>query len=82
MSPSEAQRPWPDIAGYPVEDAAGRRHVLPIRVYFEDTDSQGALGFRGDAELHEEAKGQPGHTPLTGRGIYVPLFALGAIGKA
>jgi hypothetical protein len=44
MSPSEAQRRWPDIAGRMVEHAAGRRHVLPIRVYFEDTDSQGALG--------------------------------------
>ncbi len=29
---------WPDLAGRIVEDADGRRHVLPVRVYFEDTD--------------------------------------------
>ncbi|HEU0060650.1 MAG TPA: YbgC/FadM family acyl-CoA thioesterase [Hyphomicrobiaceae bacterium] len=43
MSPSEAQRRWPDLAGHLVEDAAGRRHVLPIRVYFEDTDFSGLV---------------------------------------
>ena len=35
MSPPDA---WPDLAGRVVSDADGRRHVLPIRVYFEDTD--------------------------------------------
>lgn len=29
---------WPDLAGRIIEDDSGRRHVLPIRVYFEDTD--------------------------------------------
>lgn len=29
---------WPDLAGRIIDDEAGRRHVLPIRVYFEDTD--------------------------------------------
>jgi len=33
-----ADRPWPDLAGRIIEDAGGRRHVLPVRVYFEDTD--------------------------------------------
>jgi acyl-CoA thioester hydrolase len=33
-----SERHWPDLAGRIVEDAAGRRHVLPVRVYFEDTD--------------------------------------------
>jgi acyl-CoA thioester hydrolase len=33
---------WPDLAGRIVADASGRRrHVLPIRVYFEDTDFSG-----------------------------------------
>jgi acyl-CoA thioester hydrolase len=32
---------WPDIAGRIVADASGRRHLLPIRVYFEDTDAGG-----------------------------------------
>jgi len=43
MSPSEAQGRWPDISGHLVQDAAGRRHVLPIRVYFEDTDFSGLV---------------------------------------
>ena len=43
MSPSEAPRRWPDLSGHLVEDAAGRRHVLPIRVYFEDTDFSGLV---------------------------------------
>lgn len=34
---------WPDLAGRIVEDANGRRHVLPIRVYFEDTDFSGLV---------------------------------------
>lgn len=29
---------WPDLSGRIVEDDTGRRHVLPVRVYFEDTD--------------------------------------------
>ena len=32
---------WPDLAGRIVDDASGRRHVLPVRVYFEDTDAGG-----------------------------------------
>jgi acyl-CoA thioester hydrolase len=34
---------WPDLAGRLVEDASGRRHVLPVRVYFEDTDFSGLV---------------------------------------
>jgi acyl-CoA thioester hydrolase len=34
---------WPDLAGRLVEDPAGRRHVLPVRVYFEDTDFSGLV---------------------------------------
>lgn len=37
---------WPDLAGRLVEDESGRRHVLPIRVYFEDTDFS-ALVYHG-----------------------------------
>lgn len=32
---------WPDIAGRLVEDESGLHHVLPVRVYFEDTDAGG-----------------------------------------
>ena len=38
-----ADRRWPDLAGRLVEDAGGRRHVLPVRVYFEDTDFSGLV---------------------------------------
>ncbi len=37
-------RTWPDLAGRLVNDANGaRRHVLPVRVYFEDTDFSGLV---------------------------------------
>jgi acyl-CoA thioester hydrolase len=32
---------WPDLAGRLIDDDNGRRHVLPVRVYFEDTDAGG-----------------------------------------
>jgi acyl-CoA thioester hydrolase len=34
---------WPDLAGRLIADAAGRGHVLPVRVYFEDTDFSGLV---------------------------------------
>lgn len=34
---------WPDLAGRIIVDGKGRRHVLPIRVYFEDTDFSGLV---------------------------------------
>ena len=40
--PPDATGRWPDLAGRIVADASGRRrHVLPVRVYFEDTDAGG-----------------------------------------
>lgn len=37
-------RDWPDLAGRLIADAEGRRrHVLPVRVYFEDTDFSGLV---------------------------------------
>lgn len=38
---TEETNPWPDLAGRLVEDESGRWHVLPVRVYFEDTDAGG-----------------------------------------
>jgi acyl-CoA thioester hydrolase len=35
--------PWPDLAGHLRADASGRFHVLPVRVYFEDTDFSGVV---------------------------------------
>jgi acyl-CoA thioester hydrolase len=43
MSPPDQPGPWPDLAGRIVADAGGRRHVLPVRVYFEDTDFSGLV---------------------------------------
>ncbi len=40
---SEARNDWPDLAGRIVTDATGRRHLLPVRVYFEDTDFSGLV---------------------------------------
>lgn len=35
------KREWPDLSGRLVDDETGRWHVLPVRVYFEDTDAGG-----------------------------------------
>jgi acyl-CoA thioester hydrolase len=35
------QPSWPDLAGRLVDNDSGRSHVLPVRVYFEDTDAGG-----------------------------------------
>ncbi len=43
MSTPDTERSWPDLAGRVVRDGGGRRHVLPIRVYFEDTDFSGLV---------------------------------------
>lgn len=34
---------WPDIGGRIISDETGARHVLPVRVYFEDTDAGGVV---------------------------------------
>jgi acyl-CoA thioester hydrolase len=34
---------WPDLAGRLLQDGPGRAHVLPVRVYFEDTDFSGLV---------------------------------------
>ena len=34
---------WPDLAGRLIEIDGQRRHILPIRVYFEDTDFSGLV---------------------------------------
>ncbi len=39
-----SERTWPDLAGRLVVGSDGvRRHVLPVRVYFEDTDFSGLV---------------------------------------
>lgn len=40
---SADNNPWPDLSGRIIEDSDGRRHVLPVRVYFEDTDFSGLV---------------------------------------
>lgn len=42
-SPSADAVVWPDLAGRVVVVEGRRRHVLPIRVYFEDTDFSGLV---------------------------------------
>ncbi len=41
--PAKAERDWPDLAGRLVEADGGRHHLLPVRVYFEDTDFSGLV---------------------------------------
>jgi acyl-CoA thioester hydrolase len=43
MSRPDGSGRWPDLAGRIIKDEAGRRHVLPVRVYFEDTDFSGLV---------------------------------------
>jgi len=38
-----SKQTWPDLAGRLVDHPAGRRHLLPVRVYFEDTDFSGLV---------------------------------------
>lgn len=38
-----APNTWPDLAGRLVERAGKRAHLLPVRVYFEDTDFSGLV---------------------------------------
>jgi acyl-CoA thioester hydrolase len=40
---SEVQQHWPDLAGRLVTRAGVQSHILPIRVYFEDTDFSGLV---------------------------------------
>jgi acyl-CoA thioester hydrolase len=42
-APDPVGRAWPDLAGRLVEQDGRRHHVLPIRVYFEDTDFSGLV---------------------------------------
>jgi acyl-CoA thioester hydrolase len=37
------EKPWPDLAGRIIRDDGGQRHILPVRVYFEDTDAGGVV---------------------------------------
>jgi len=39
----DTRNEWPDLAGRLVDADGARTHVLPIRVYFEDTDFSGLV---------------------------------------
>lgn len=43
MTGASATTRWPDLSGRIERDANGRRHLLPVRVYFEDTDFSGVV---------------------------------------
>ena len=43
MSGVDPVSAWPDLAGRIVSDDNGRRHLLAVRVYFEDTDFSGLV---------------------------------------
>jgi acyl-CoA thioester hydrolase len=43
MSPLPEPTRWPDLAGRIIQEGGRRCHVLPVRVYFEDTDFSGLV---------------------------------------
>ncbi len=43
MSRQPQSDAWPDLAGRLVGEGGARRHILPVRVYFEDTDFSGLV---------------------------------------
>ena len=47
---------WPDIAGRIIRDADGQRHILPVRVYFEDTDTGGIVYYANYLKFAERAR--------------------------
>ena len=56
---------WPDIAGRILTDPSGRRrHVLPVRVYFEDTDFSGVVYHASYLRFME--RGRTNHLRLMG----------------
>lgn len=42
-SPGDGSARWPDLSGRIDRDGDRRHHVLPVRVYFEDTDFSGLV---------------------------------------
>ena len=55
---------WPDLAGRIVTGAAGQHHVLPVRVYFEDTDAGGVVYHASYVRFAE--RGRTGFLRLLG----------------
>jgi acyl-CoA thioester hydrolase len=43
VSAPDTESSWPDLAGRLIRDGDGVHHVLPVRVYFEDTDFSGVV---------------------------------------
>src|SRR5215510_8695669 len=43
MSPLPEPTRWPDLAGRIIQEGGRHCHVLPVRVYFEDTDFSGLV---------------------------------------
>jgi len=62
MATSESPDPWPDLAGR----IEGDRHILPIRIYFEDTDFSGVVYHGGYIRFMER-----------GRSDFVRLIGIG-----
>ncbi|CAN5209411.1 tol-pal system-associated acyl-CoA thioesterase [soil metagenome] len=56
--------PWPDLAGRLIE--GGHAHILPVRVYFEDTDFSGVVYHGGYIRFMER-----------GRSDYLRLLGVG-----
>lgn len=52
----DSSQSWPDIAGRLVGEAGQKAHVLPIRVYYEDTDFSGVIYHAGYLRFCERGR--------------------------
>lgn len=73
---ADSWRSWPDLAGRLV----GRTHVLPVRVYYEDTDMSGVVYHAGYLRFLERGRTDflrllgIGHSALSAGDDGEPLF--------
>lgn len=56
MATQEANGSWPDLAGRLHGDTDGVVHVLPVRVYYEDTDFSGIVYHAGYLRFLERGR--------------------------
>lgn len=75
--PDPGATPWPDLAGRLI-DAGRDGHVLPVRVYFEDTDFSG-LVYHG-AYVHWCERGRSDYLRLLG--VHHSALIAGAVPAA
>jgi acyl-CoA thioester hydrolase len=56
MADSAIDRDWPDLAGRLLGEGAAGGHVLPVRIYYEDTDFAGIVYHANYLRYFERAR--------------------------